>query len=96
MAVVGCKLSLTFLKTSLFVSYHPQNTRNNNDVINGYKRRSYGGVVDLENEDDTRRVRKGAPGDGGVVMRWGGFGIQVGGLIGAIAFFVLTVVLGAL
>mmetsp|Transcript_6752 Transcript_6752/g.15476 ORF Transcript_6752/g.15476 Transcript_6752/m.15476 type:complete len:114 (+) Transcript_6752:505-846(+) len=83
-AVVACKCALAYLKASLFLAAHPDSST----------RRGLSG----EAPSEAPRGGGGAlsRGDGEETLRYGGAGVQVGGLVGSLLFFVLTVPLPVL
>ena len=80
-AVVLCKWALAFTKTALFVAFHPLSEPHDPGTTESL---APGEVA----EDATPPPAATSP--NGSVLRWGGAGIQVGGLIGAAVFFSLT------
>jgi hypothetical protein len=79
-AVVACKWSVAYAKTSLFVAYHPHR------AAAAASDDGTPGASSVPTCRVTTRVD-----DSGSVLRWGGAGIQVGGLLGAFLFFTLTI-----
>lgn len=92
--VVLCKCAVAFAKTALFVSFHPHVDLSPPPTMAGVVATAAAGNSggrSVEHGEGASGGRGGPASDSGDVMRWGGFGIQAGGLVGAIVFFLLTV-----
>ena len=81
--IVLCKVTIAYTKTALFLLYFRVPSNN----------ASQGADIEesLLEEEEEEEVLSNEMSKEDAVFRWGGAGIQAGGFVGAILFFLLTV-----
>jgi len=86
--IVLCKIIIAYTKTALFLYFFRENDVVDDDVLND-DIEIFLLPKDEDNEEDITSSHH--MNDDDVTFRWGGAGIQAGGFVGAILFFLLTV-----
>ena len=84
--VTTCKWTVTYGKTTLFLVFHSSAAQTSPDAP--FEDKEDGLSHDGDETDDVPPKTDDVPPD---LFRWAGAGMQVGGLIGSIVFFILTV-----